>query len=275
MARSAVVISDLHVGSEAGLWPGEHAIEGGGIYSANKYQQWLHACWRDFIANIKGKPIGVINGDIIQGTDRRDGGLITSLPNIQASAAKELLRPFFKKCSKVYIIRGTEWHEGKSSQDIEQLAEALGAVPNPSTGQYSWWELYLQMGDQVVHFAHHVGCSSVPWYEATVPLRDTLLQLSELWRFYGAGAPNMRMAVRSHRHRFIHVDAPPDIQVVVTPAWQLKTAFAHKKATSMLPEIGYVTITEGPDGLLVGRKIYPLPRLHVEGQPVHVEEANG
>ena len=91
--------------------------------------------------------------------------------------------------------------------------------------------------------------------------------LSELWRFYGASAPNLRMVVRSHRHRYIHVDAPPDLQVVVTPAWQLKTAFAYKRATSMLPQVGYVTIEANADGLAVRRRIYPLPALHIEGQP--------
>jgi hypothetical protein len=269
MANDTIlVISDLHVGSTVGLWPGEHPIEGGGIYRANKYQQWLLACWQDLIERVQRiKPSTiVINGDIIQGANFKDGQLITSQISKQVEAAEVLLRPLLDKRRRLFVIRGTEWHEGKSSDHIEGLAKVLGAVPDPDTGQYSRWELYLKSGEEVVHFAHHVGCSSVPWYEATVPLRDTLLQLSELWRFYGADAPNLRMVVRSHRHRMINVKAPPDIQVVVTPAWQLKTAFAHKKATSMVPQIGFVLIERNRLGKLAADgEVYPLARIRVEG----------
>jgi hypothetical protein len=117
----------------------------------------------------------------------------------------------------------------------------------------------------VIHFAHHVGISSVPWYEATVPLRDTLLLLAELARFYGDRAPDVRMVVRSHRHRFIYVLAPPDIHVAVTPAWQLKTAFAYKKAASMVPEIGYMIVEWDGQDLVVKPRIFALPDQHVEG----------
>ena len=104
----------------------------------------------------------------------------------------------------------------------------------------------------------------MPWYEATVPLRDTLMLLAELWRFYGERAPNVRMVVRSHRHRFIHVNAPPDIHVAVSPCWQLKTAFSHKRASSMLPQIGYIVIEWDGFDLVVKPRIYELPELHVE-----------
>jgi len=47
-----VVFSDLHVGSSVGLWPGKHAIEGGGVYEANVYQKWLYDCWKEMVAQI-------------------------------------------------------------------------------------------------------------------------------------------------------------------------------------------------------------------------------
>lgn len=262
-----LVLSDLHVGSTVGLWPGEHAVEGGGVYEANEYQQWLYQCWQNMLGEVKKlRPqIAIINGDPLQGANMRDGQLITNKVDVQADAALTLLQPLRKMVKTLYIIRGTECHDGKAAENVEQMAKALRAKADPSSGQGTWWELYLDVGGPVLHFAHHVGCSSVPWYEATVPLRDTLLMLSELWRFYGSEAPNVRMVVRSHRHRYIHVDAPPDIQVVVTPAWQLRTAFAYKKAASMLPEIGYVLIEWDGKDLVVKPRIYQLPALRVEG----------
>jgi hypothetical protein len=262
-----VVVSDLHVGSTVGLWPGRHPVEGGGIYEANVFQQWLLKCWQAAVAEIvamRPRPILVINGDPVQGVNMRDGQLITNKIDIQIAAAQALLEPICKVAIKRYFVRGTEWHEGKAAEYVELLAQRLNAVKDPSSGQWSWWELYLDVGGPVVHFAHHIGCSSVPWYEATVPLRDTLLLLAEIWRFFGQKGPNVRAVVRSHRHRFIAVDAPPDIHAVVTPAWQLKGAFSYKKATSMMPEIGFVILEWDGVDLIVRKRIYQLPEQHVE-----------
>lgn len=279
--RRVVVLSDLHVGSTVGLWPGAHPVEGGGEYTANVYQMWLLECWRAMLAEVEAmrpKPVVVVNGDAIQGVNYRDGQLITNKTEIQVRAAYELLAPLRKCAREFYMVRGTEWHEGKSSEFVELLAQSLSAKTDPSSGQYTWWEIYLglpsaaEMGREgaaehkpVIHFAHHVGISSVPWYEATVPLRDTLLLLAELARFYGDRAPDVRMVVRSHRHRFIYVLAPPDIHVAVTPAWQLKTAFAYKKAASMVPEIGYMIVEWDGQDLVVKPRIFALPDQHVEG----------
>jgi hypothetical protein len=269
--RRIVVLSDLHVGSTVGLWPEAHRVEGGGEYSANVYQLWLLDCWREMLAEVasykRPKPIVILNGDAIQGVNYRDGQLITNKIDIQVAAAKRLLAPLRKAAGTFYMVRGTEWHEGKSAEFVEGLAEALTCKPDPNTGQWSWWELYLSVDgpdSPVIHAAHHIGTSSVPWYEATVPLRDMLMQIAELQRFYMKRAPNLRMVIRSHRHRFIYVNAPPDLHVFVTPSWQLKTAFAHKKASAMLPQIGYAVIEWDGQDLTVKPRVFPLPDLHLE-----------
>jgi hypothetical protein len=268
--KNVVVLSDLHVGSTAGVWPASHRVEGGGTYEANVYQQWLAACWHEMLAEVgklRPKPIVVVNGDAISGTNPRDGQLISNNLAVQVTAAKAMLEPLVAASRRTYMIRGTEWHEGKASEAVELLAMQLDTVADPTTGQRSWWELYLELGEgggPVCHFAHHVGMSSVPWYEATVPLRDGLLLLSELHRFHDGQSPNVRCVVRSHRHRFIHVDAPPDFHVVVTPAWQLKTAYGYKKAASMMPEVGWVLLQWNGSELAVRSRIYALPGLEVQ-----------
>lgn len=263
-----LVFSDTHVGSTVGLWPGAHRVEGGGEYLANKYQLWLRDCWDEMLDEVKAfdePPIVVMDGDPLQGVNYRDGELITNKTDIQVDAAVALFHPLRQMCRRWYQVRGTEWHEGKAAEYVEFLGQRLDAEKDPATGQWSWWELYLDVGGPVIHFAHSVGMSSVPWYEATVPLRDLLMQLAELYRFYGDRAPNLRMVVRAHRHRYIYVNAPPDIHVVVTPAWQLKTAFGYKRASSMLPQIGYVIIEWDGQDLAVKPRIFALPDLHVEG----------
>jgi len=272
MARSrfVVVLSDLHVGSTVGLWPPRYAIEDGGVYEANVYQTWLYKCWQDALDEIRRlRPsVVVLNGDVIQGVNARDGQLVCSTVSAQCAAALELLKPLRKMTQRLFVVRGSEWHEGRSSEHVELLARELGAECSSATGQYSRWELYLDLGDKITaHFAHHVGRSSVPLYEATVPLRDMLIQLVELYRTYGQHMPDVRLVVRSHRHRYVHVDTTPWLHVVVTPSWQLKTSYAHKLVTSLLPQIGYVIVEVRDKELLVRPRLYALPTARVEGEP--------
>lgn len=267
MAKSILAVSDLHVGSTVALWPEACAVEDGGHYIGSKWQRWLMRCWKDMLKRVKAldePPLLVLNGDLLQGANPRDGQLVTNTWAKQALAAEALLKPLVALCSGCYVIRGSEYHEGASSQHIEQLAKALGAKAKTSTEQYSHWELYLDLDGRVIHFGHSIGVSSIPHYEATVPLRDTLMLIAELHRFYGKAAPDLQMVVRSHRHRYIHVDAPPALHAVVTPAWQLKTSFVYRKGVPMLPQVGYVLIGTDEDGLTVRRRIYPLPALRVE-----------
>lgn len=221
----------------------------------------------DEVKAMRPKPTIVVDGDPVQGTHDRDGMLVTNKTDIQANAAYELLLPLREAAGRrkpFYIIRGTEWHEGKAAENVEQLARRLNATEDPASGQLTWWELYYDLGGPVVHFAHHIGKSSVAWYEATVPLRDLLMQVAELVRFFETRAPNVKMAVRAHRHRYVHVDVPPDLHAVVCPGWQLKTGFGYKVAHAMLPQIGYVVIEWDGKDLVVKPRLFQLPDIHVE-----------
>lgn len=266
MAKQIVVVSDLHVGSTMGLWPPEQAIADGGAVQQNKFQRYLWRCWEDLLEQVANmnEPTLVINGDVIDGTNPRNGQMVSNLVSVQTMAAEKVLAPLLAKCGKVYWIRGTEWHEGKVSDDIEQLASRLEAERDPATGAATRWELYLDLAGKVCHFAHHIQSTSVPTYEASIPTREALMLQAEMARFYGNKAPNLRMVIRSHRHRYVQVHLPPDLTAAVTPAWQLKTSFSHKVATSLLPEIGWLAIQPLGERLVIVPHIYPLPRPHIE-----------
>lgn len=280
------LIADTHVGSSVALWHPDTPIHEGGRWQLNKQQQLLLYCWNDMIARIEEiKPdIGIHLGDIIHGDSPREGQLITRQPDEQAKGAKLLMQPFVAAVRKFYMVKGTEWHEGRASKDVNRLAEELGAVSSSLTEQFARWDLYLRMPGNperevftaagakthfsipapVLHIAHHIGMSSVPWYEATVPLRDTLMHLAELVRNYGEQAPNVRMVVRAHRHRFCHVHVAPDVHALVVPCWQFKTALAHKKVSASVPQIGWVLVEWDGRDLVVKERIYQLPAPHVE-----------
>ena len=268
MRQNIVVLSDLQVGSTVALWPKDGcAIEGGGLYMPNICQAWLADCWADMLERVSAlrpKPTLVLNGDMMQGVNSRDGQIIGATVQAQMEAAYRLLEPLKRISKAIYVIRGSEFHDGKAGESVEGLAGRLGAVPDADTGQSSVWELYYRADGSVINFAHHVGVSSVPWYEATVPLRDALMQLAELARMYGTDAPQVRLVVRSHRHRYIHVDTG-DMQVVVTPGWQLRTAYAYRRGGVQLPHIGWLLITVEDGELWVRPRRYRLPALRIEG----------
>jgi len=271
MVYKIAVISDMHTGSTVGLSPPNFPIADGGYVRQNAGQQWLYAQWQDAMERIiDAKPdVGVILGDMIQGSHQKDGQLVTNRLDLQAAAAHILVEPFADAVGTLYIIRGTEWHEGAASENINALAKLLGAEPSPVTGQHSWWQLYLQppggTNKPVIHFAHHIAFTRVSWYAATAPLRDVLMLLTDLYKWYREDAPHLNMMVRAHRHEFIHVQTAPDIQTLVIPGWQLPTAYAMRSVSGKIPQIGYAMIEWDGFDLVVKPRFYraPMPRVEV------------
>ena len=261
-----LVISDLHANSTVAPWPADCPVQDGGRYEPNPFQAYLNECWADLVeaAGRMGGPTLVINGDLINGIHPRDGQVVSANASIQAAAADMLLRPLVAQCGKLYITRGTEWHESKLSDDVERLAKGLGAVPNPASGSYTWPKLLLEVGGKVISFAHHIGVSGVATYEASVVLRELLMEVLEYTRTYGQDAPALRLMVRSHRHRSIEIGAPPNLRALITPGWQLKTAYVDAKAVNSMPHIGYTVVDDAGEDFAITRRLYPLPLPHVE-----------
>jgi hypothetical protein len=257
-AKRIGILSDLHVNSIVAPWPKDQPLEGGGKYAPNKPQIWLNRCWADMVSRIGDLDVLVINGDTIQGINARDKQLVTTAEHIQHGAACKLLKPLTERAERTFINRGTEFHDGLTGEHVENLAEALGAVRDKASGQHTRWELFLNTCGGVIHFQHSIGVAGVPTTEATVPWRDTLNFISELMRAYGKAAPNVQMRVFSHRHRCIYVNAPPFLHALVTPAWQLKTAYVHKKGGVMQPHIGFAVVEASEGCLNVRPHVYPL-----------------
>lgn len=228
-----VVVSDLHVNSTVGLYPPNLILEDGGEYRQNRLQQWL---WKNWLAFCKAAPrdaIVVINGDAVQGIHpSRDSQIVTTSAKDQARAAVAVLEPLIANAKAIYVTRGTEYHDATGGADIEAISKDIGAAMNPSTGQYSRWELWLNVGGVLFNFAHHI--SVAPTYPAT-PLAKEIIRakLNQV----DCGYPIPDVIVRSHVHQY---KAFPDGErwVITTPAWQLKTAYIYKKNPLAVPDIG-------------------------------------
>jgi hypothetical protein len=275
MRKIIAVVSDLHVGSSIGLCSSKLDLADGGTYQPSKFQAELYRGWQKFFQHVAGLPANkkalVVNGDLVDG-DLVDGdhhgtvSIVTNNIEVQEDAAIQLLRPAAKGFDQVYVVRGTEAHTQPGAQSDERIAKGIGAALDESTGQYSRWQLWLDVDGVVFNVAHHIGTTSSAAYESSAVMREMVAALVE------AGQWEQRLPdvlIRSHRHRYIKVAIPSargEIQTAVTPGWQLRTPFVEKMDRMRMPHIGgMICIVE--DGIChIEAKIYPLKKI----QPVKI-----
>jgi hypothetical protein len=237
----------------------------------NPGQEHLWKCWLHMVNRVSGLPIAavVVNGDVIDGCQFRQGGVEFALPMRadQALAAEEclqVLRRGIRSKPKWYFVQGTEYHDARAGRETEAVAKALGAkgYSGPGTGRYSREVLNLEVDGVILNFAHGISVSG-GLYRATAPDREGVW--SALAGKEGK-SPRADAVVRSHVHYFTHVEHPTK-HIVITPAWQLQTRFMRKNsAYRMLPDIGIVLLwidgkakRRGEDGVRVQKELYPLP----------------
>lgn len=252
--RNVVVVSDTHLGDSLALChPDGAALDDGGTYQPSKLQLKIWDAWEDFWSNwvpevTHGEPFVVVhNGDAIDGVHHSATTQWSHNLGDQSEHAYKVLKPVVDLCEGRYFhIRGTEAHVGRSATEEERLARRLGAVPN-AEGQHARYELWLRVGGKLCHFLHHVGTTSSSAHESSAVNAELAAMYADAGRW--SREPPM-IVVRSHRHRCIEIRLPADggyATVFVTPAWQLKTAYAWKIAGARVntPQIGGSLIRVG------------------------------
>ena len=243
--KNLVIISDLHVGCQLGLCPPDGVrLDNGGIYKPSKLQGKLWEHWKAFwkwTDSVIGKePFCVaVNGDLIDGCHHGSTHQWSHNLEDQARAARAILAPIRVRADKMWIVRGTPVHSGESGVDEERIAEALKCIPNKS-GQFARNELWLDMGGDLVHLAHHIGTTGSSAHEVSAVNAELTAMFTEAGR-WGHKPPSM--IVRSHRHRCSEIRLPSErgyAIAFVTAAWQLKTPFTFKVAggRTSQPQIG-------------------------------------
>ena len=261
--KQVVVISDLHAGCQMALCPLSGArLDGGGLYVPKGAQAALWPVWIEFWQWVEqvtdGQPYDlVVNGDAIDGVHHGSTTQISHNLGDQEVLACDILRERVAKAARYFHVRGTEAHVGKSAESEERIAASLGAVPNED-GQRARYDLWLRMGGPkgpLVHFLHHIGSTGSSAYEATAVHKELVESYVEAGRW---GDEPPRAIVRSHRHRAFRIHVPVedgDALAVVTPAWQLKTAFAWKIPGARLsqPQVGGVVLKVGDEAGLYAR----------------------
>jgi hypothetical protein len=257
--NNIIVISDTHIGCQFGLCNPDirMPLDGGGFYkpSDNQVKVWKiwKIFWEEWVPMVTKKEpyILVHNGDAIDGNHHKNTTQITHNITDQIKIAEVILSPVIRNSAGYYHIRGTEAHVGKSAQDEEMLAKQLNAIRD-DYGNYSRDEMWLKLGEELIHFSHHIGITSSASYESTAVHKELVEAYNEAGR-WGEQSPDC--IVRSHRHRAYEIRIPSENGMAiafVTPGWQLKTPFVHRMVSGRVstPQIGGYIIRRGDeDGL--------------------------
>lgn len=241
-----VSVSDLHINSTVGLCPAHIHLDDGGYYTPSTFQTKLFECWTDFWSQVKqekeshkARLVTVLNGDIVDGDHHRSPQIVSTNMETQRQAALDILEPVRDISDDMYVIRGTEAHNGLSCQAEEAIAHTLHACPTQD-GAWSWWNLKAVFGGVGFDFAHHGQMGRLPW---TKPNLLSRLAVEIELAYYRAGLPLPAYAVRGHNHRSGDTGLNFPVRVISLPGWQGPTAFVHRIQPGALPEIGGAIFT--------------------------------
>jgi predicted MPP superfamily phosphohydrolase len=263
--RKIVALSDLHFGHCAGLLPMGFINSDGAEVIQNVGQKYLWECFLDLTQRVKiFKPDYVlIVGDVVEGTQRKQGGVgLTLRPMQDQKAAAVQALKLLKKASygvPFLFVQGTEYHVGTNGEAEEDIAGMLDAKPYDSLGPGRLVREFIKMDmDGVIIQASH-GISGSTVYRASPVDRE--LQRAKL-----NADQKLDLQIHAHVHNYILVDKP-DSTGLTLPCWQLQTTYARKKSNySLIPDIGGVFITVDPEAKSQGlpcvdvqKQLYKLP----------------
>jgi hypothetical protein len=240
-STALLVISDLHMGSIWAPVPEKMVRHDGQVIKPSKAQQWLNRQWHKqtgkALAYLGNRPFDlVLNGDMVEGVHHRSTEHWSADPGDHHLAAWIMLNPIAERAKNIYVVSGTECHDGPSG--AAGLGNRLGAVKNPKTSHGAFLRLNLCVNDVYCRFVHHMPTSSRIALYATalgVMLAEHQSQSARL----GRKAP--RVLVQGHRHTHGYYGDGLALSVSCPP-WQLLTTHGHKAATAANPRVGCVVL---------------------------------
>ncbi len=240
------VVSDLHTNSTIGLCPPYVELDDGGHYRSSKAQRWLWRNWKAYVDRVQqtaerenGRVITVFNGDINDGDHHDTPQIISRNEATQLKIAVESARPLVDISEKVFVVRGTEVHVGKSGSMEETFAADIGAVQNPETDAFSWWHLKLTAAGVSLDIAHHASMGRLPW---TRSASANKLAAVTMFEYMNRNEKPPDLVIRSHQHRWSDSWDAYRTRAIQLPAWQLATAYVHRLNPGALADVGGLII---------------------------------
>jgi hypothetical protein len=260
------ITSDQHCGSTVALCPPRIALDDGGAYEASPAQRWLWANWLDYWAKVDAQRTALgadlyvlFNGDMTDGDHHGTTQILSGNSTAQAAVVDACMKiPLGLKPDRLFFVRGTEVHVGKSGAFEERIAKGLKkdgwkVEGDPVTGTASHWHLVMDVQGVRIDLAHHGRVGTRPW---TKPNVTANLAAEIFYSHAAAGIPHPHLAIRSHMHQWVDTHDQHPTRVVQLAAWQLATAFIHRIAPGKLADIGGVIATVSEGVLSVEKVMY-------------------
>lgn len=250
-------LSDLHVGSDVGLWPTGYTTELGGHIGQNRFQKRMWRYWENLVDQVMDyvgkRPYCVLaNGDLVDGIHHNTTEVMSIKKADQVRACSSLLGRVFHKREKLIIVRGTPCHV----EDNEGfIGNELNALYNPEEGCRSFRAFYGKWNGLLVDAKHHMTCGTRAWTEGTA--------LAALLNNARAQCVRAKMAapqvvLRAHRHRLgVYSDGAGLVNV--NSAWQGLTLHGHKVVPEAIPQPSISVLSSTRFGELPECRLFVVP----------------
>jgi len=248
------VVGDIHNGSTLAACPPEGVrLDDGGQYLPSRVQSWIWSCWEEYWGWVdaerraaKAELWTIYAGDAYEGDHHGTSQIISKNPEAQGYVSDRTFGvPSSLRPARQFVVRGTVAHVGEGGNSEEALAKKIGAERDEEAKTWSWWHLRLEVNGLLVDCQHHGRAGYRPWTEASAA---SLLAANIWYEHVRRGERPPDVAFRAHVHRFADSGTMQHTRVVVTPAWQAKTAHTHKVAPESIADIGGVLLIVQPDG---------------------------
>jgi hypothetical protein len=173
--------------------------------------------------------------------------------------------PLLLEPDRMFFVRGTEAHVGKSAAYEERIARGLQkdgrpVEGDPDTGTASWWHLRMDVNGLLLDVAHH---GRTGMREHTRANAANLYAHDILLSHVKSGDPVPGLCIRGHFHKWMDSHDAAPVRVIGLPCWQLKTAFAHRIAADSMADIGGLIVVVDEDGTYEVEKVkFPYKRGH-------------
>ena len=275
--KHIVILSDTHFGSVGGLLPPDFVNADGVPVALNVGQKYLWKCWLDFCSRVKEfAPVAVIiNGDVVEGTQAKEGGLGLSLrlmadQKAAAIVGLQILKSNLPEGCQILLTQGTKYHTGECGEAEEDIAGMIGAKQyfSVGTGRLVREVLWLNVDGVIIEAMHGIGGTS-GFYRATAMDRE--MQWSAMaGKDASKGMPKADLIVRSHVHFFVNLEHASK-QAFICPCWQLQMRYARRASLHrMIPDIGGVFVEvdaeakkRGEPPCRILKQLYDLPPVPV------------
>jgi hypothetical protein len=272
MTTLLVLTADTHINSTVSLGPLSVEIDDGGTYFANQSQKFLMRSWNNAwegVAKLKeeekvSETILVMNGDAVElDTKRRSNQIITPNKATVLKMVNDVYKaPIDMMVNKLYVVRGTQAHTGKSSWSEEAIAQDYeGLTVRPGkTGPYSWWHIRATIEKMRIDISHHASMSTIPWNSQNAAA--LLSKKIQWWYQIEMGVKPPDIVIRSHNHKFVKETPHKAPHVYFTPCWSMITEYGYRAGLeNSTPHIGLLAFVVKGDTYYCKEFLYDHPAL--------------